>query len=303
MAKQQPATTKPAPTKPAGKGPTTAVAPVNKGAIAESNKKTAVALSMDDMAADAGSGMEGATAESFAIPFLSVLQKGSPQVDETASPGGEALVEGAKAGMFYENISGKLTDGKEGAQFVACAYKRVFIRWGARDAGGGFKGEYTPEAILKMRDDGDIVELDGKLYAPAENGSVNPKTCDQFKDTRNHYILILDEEGGWTEALLSLTSTQIKKSKMLMSALAAVKVNGPNGMFTPPTFSSVINATSIAESNDKGSWYGVKFERVGAVDRREVYEAAKRFHGSVKAGAVQAKYEQEHDADGGDGKI
>ncbi len=155
-----------------------------------------------------------------------------------------------------------------------------------------------------MQTEGKIVELEGKLCAPMEDGSVSLKKSDQFKDTRNHFIILLDEKGGWTEALMSLTSTQIKKSKILMSSLSAVKVRGDNGqMFSPPAFASVIHATTVAESNDKGSWYGVKLERKGAVERREIYEAAKRFHASVKSGVVSAKYEDNDAAAGDDGKI
>ncbi len=77
---------------------------------------------------DAGSGMEGTDSESFAIPFLMVLQKGSPQVDEAA---GEAI-EGAKAGMLFENVTSRMFDGKVGVNIVPCAYRRVFLRWGPR---------------------------------------------------------------------------------------------------------------------------------------------------------------------------
>src|SRR5690349_5330031 len=76
-------------------------------------------------AADAGAGMEGASVESFAIPFLNVLQKGSPQVDEASG----VAIDGAKAGMLYENISGQLIDGKTGLTIVPCAYRRVFLHW------------------------------------------------------------------------------------------------------------------------------------------------------------------------------
>lgn len=240
-------------------------------------------------AADAGAGMEGATQESFAIPFLSVLQKGSPTVDE-ALP---TYVEGHKAGMFYENVTGQVFDGKKGVLFVPCAYKREFLRWGAKDAGGGFKGALSPEVVADMRAKGQIVEVDGKLLAPLEDGTLNDKKCDIFKDTRAHYVLIIDQDtGAWKEALLSLSSTQIKKSKMLMSALASVKLkNGAGQLFTPPTFANLVRITTLGESNDKGSWFGVKFELAGTVDRSEVYAAAKAFHANVASGAVAAKYE------------
>jgi hypothetical protein len=256
---------------------------------------TALAVSDDMFAADAGSGMEGATAESFAIPFISVLQKMSPQVDEADG----AFVDGAKAGMFFENVTNTLTDGKTGVSVVPCAYRRVFLRWGPRGTpGAGFKGELAPEVVAQMRADGKIAELDGRLYVPAADGTVNPATSDRVADTRNHYVLLIDEKtGAWTQALLSLASTQIKKSKMLMSALASVKLTGPSGMYTPPTFANTVRVTSVPESNDKGTWHGVKFELTGRVARAEVYAAAKAFHASVAAGAVEVKYESPEASD------
>lgn len=253
---------------------------------------TAAALTTLDgamFAADAGAGMEGATTDSFAIPFLSVLQKGSPQVDEASG----AALEGAKAGMLFENVTSRLYDGRAGVLIVPCAYRRVFVRWAPKGTeGAGFKGELAPEAVAEMRAAGSIVDLDGKLYVPLPDGTVNDKKCDRIADTRNHYVLLVDADtGAWKEALLSLTSTQIKKSKMLMSALASVKVSGPAGLFTPPTFANLVRTTSVPESNDKGTWYGVKFELAGMVNRPELYAAAKAFHASVVKGQVVAKYD------------
>ena len=252
-------------------------------------KNNAVAVAAMDFAEDAGAGMEGAGAESFAIPFLSVLQKGSPQVDEASG----AAIEGAKAGMFYENVTGKMFDGKAGITIIPCAYRRVFLRWAPKGSdGSGFKGELTVDEVAVLRAAGKIVEQEGRLYFPLEDGSVNEKKCDRVADVRNHYVLLVDKEtGNWTNALLSLGSTQIKKSKMLMSALASVKLPGPNGAYTPPTFANLVNVTTIGESNDKGTWHGVVFKLDGQVQNPDLYRAAKAFHASVAAGTVEAKYE------------
>jgi hypothetical protein len=267
-----------------------------ENAVAEKTN-TALAVGAMDFASDAGAGMENAGQESFAIPFLSILQRGSPQVDEASG----SAVEGARAGMFYENVTGRMISGKDGVVLVPCSYKREFLRWASRDNGGGLKGVYTPEQVADMRAKGQVVEQDGRLYAPESDGSVNPNKNDRFNDTRNHYVLIIDQEtGAWTEALLSLTSTQIKKSKMLMSALASVKLkNSSNQLFTPPTFANLIHATTVGESNDKGTWFGVKFELAGQVDRSEVYAAAKAFHASIAKGGVQVKYEDAPVAESG----
>jgi hypothetical protein len=186
-----------------------------------------------------------------------------------------------------------LFSGKDGVIIVPCSYRREFLRWGARANGGGLRGVYSPEEVAEMRTKGQVVEMDGRLYAPEQDKSINPEKSDRFNDTRNHYVLIIDQEtGAWSEALLSLTSTQIKKSKMLMSALASVKLkNGAGQLYTPPTFANFVRVTSVGESNDKGTWFGVKFELAGQVDRSEVYAAAKAFHSNIAKGGVQVKYE------------
>ena len=252
-------------------------------------EKNGLALTEDTFAADAGQGMEGACQESFAIPFISILQKGSPQVDEASGQS----IEGAKAGMVFENVTGKLYDGKIGVTIIPCAYRRVFLRWGPRSGeGAGFKGELTADVVAQMRAEGQLVDLDGKLFVPLADGTVNDKRCDRVSDSRNHYVLLVDDAtGAWTQALLSLTSTQIKKSKMLMSALASVKIRGKAGLYTPPTFANKVTLKTLPEANDKGTWHGAKFELNGVVDRQEIYSAAKAFHASVVKGSIEVKYE------------
>lgn len=264
--------------------------------------KASAVIEAPDFSGDAGAGMEGASQESFAIPFLSVLQKGSPQVDEAS---GVAL-EGARQGMFFENVTGRMFDGKAGITIVPCAYRRVFLRWAPKSASGGFKGELLPEEVAHLRTTGKIVDLDGKLFFPLADGTVNPMKCDRVADVRNHYVILINEDGSWTQALLSLGSTQIKKSKMLMSALAGVSLVGARGRYTPATFATKVRVTTVPESNDKGSWMGVRFELAGQVTANDLYTAGKAFNESVRKGSVEAKYEEPADpttvdANGADG--
>lgn len=247
------------------------------------DQKNLMANSNAIFAADAGAGMEGATAESFAIPFLMVLQKGSPEVEE----GSGAQVQGAKAGMLFENISRTLVDGKEGLVIIPCAYRRVFLHWSESK---GFQGEILPEDVARRRQEGKIVEHKGKLYIPDATGKVDPDESDRISDTRNHYVLIIDRKtGGWRQALISLSSTQIKKSRALMTALASVKLDVNGQMITPPTFANLVRVTTVPESNDKGSWMGWHFELEGMVQNADVYAAAKQFHKSVAAGQVEQR--------------
>lgn len=232
-----------------------------------------------DFMQDIGGGMEGADKDSFAIPFMRVLQKISPQCDEADA----AYVEGAKGGKFFNSVTGELTDE---ILFVPCAFQRRFLRWAPRGSEQGFKGELMPEEVAQMRADGIVTELDGKLYVSEEP---NPKRDDRLVDTRSHFGLVLTDE-GWSQVLMPLSSTQIKKSKQLMSILSSAKVRGPNGLVTPPTWMNKVKVTSVQESNDQGSWYGVKFEHAGYVDDADLYAAGKAFHDSITAGELKANY-------------
>lgn len=256
-------------------------------------KQTAVSTTVIDFGADAGAGMENTTQESFAIPFLSVLQSNSPQVTE----GDAKFIADARPGMLLNTVTGKLYDGKVGALFVQSAYRRAFLEWGPRQGeGAGFQGEHTAEEIQKLRDQKAIVEMEGRLYRPLQDGSVNAKRCNSFRDTRMHYGLLIEDEvsGDAMPVLLSLSSTQIKKSKQLMSALSAVKVSLANGSkVSPPTFASIVRITTVPESNDQGNWFGVRFAIEKRVESKAVYDAAKEFYKMVMAGAVSANHEQD----------
>ena len=237
-----------------------------------------------DFGNDAGAGMEGADADSFAVPFLGAIQTNSPYVIE-----GEAkFIEAAKAGMLINTVTEELFDGKEGILFVPCAYQRRFIRWGARKQGGGFKGEYTAKQVETMREAGEVKELDGRLYCPTEHGVLDPDISDNIKDTRNHFGMIKVGD-TWQNCLLSLASTQIKKSKALMTMLDMVKYGG----VTPPTWFNVYRVTTVPESNDEGNWYGVKFTAEGNLaEDREAYDQGKSFHDLVAAGEANVNYNQ-----------
>ena len=256
--------------------------------VVRANANEVVVVSTADFAADAGAGFEEASSDSFAIPFLVVLQKGSPQVDEESG----VAIEGAKAGMLYNNVSGKLYDGKSGIFIVPCHFRREFLRWGAREGGGGgFKGALAVEEVTDLRQQGKIKELDGGLFFPSADGTVNPKKSDRVGDHRNHFVLVLEDDGNVRPALLSLTSTQIKKSKQLMSMLNDVRIANADGQkVAAPMFANKVRMSTIGESNDKGTWYGVKFELAGFVNQ-DIYREGKAFFQNVKKGNVEVKYE------------
>jgi hypothetical protein len=245
-----------------------------------------------------GAGFEGADKDSYAIPFIQILQKMSPMVDEDDPK----HIDGAKAGMLYNTVTQKLTDGKVGLLVVPCYYKRSYVLWGGREGDGGFKGEVTPEEFDAVVKAGKIEVVDGKPLVKDEKGEVHPKKSDYYADTRSHYVLVIDPETKEIgQAIVSLASSQIKASKMLLTALSQKKVQVGGVMRTPPTFANIVKMTTIGLSNDKGSWSGAKFELDGMVTDANLYAAAKDFYKAILDDKV--KVDRSKDASAADGEV
>ena len=236
-------------------------------------QETALALS-SDFEQDAYSGFEGMGQEDFALPFLRLLTNTSPEVGE---------LDGAMPGMILNTVSNQLYDGKKGIQVIPCAYVRQYIEWAPRGSGSGAPITVYPATsdILSRthREPGD-----NKDYL--DNGNY-------IENTANHYVLVVEEGGIYEPALITMKSTQLKKSRKWNSMMMSAKVMGASGPFTPPIYSHVYRLTTQAESNDKGKWFGWEIEKIGPVTDKSLYLAAKGFASQIGAGEVKVKHETE----------
>jgi hypothetical protein len=224
---------------------------------------------------DAHLGFDGMNQDDLALPFLRLLTATSPEVGE---------VDGAMPGMVYNTVTGQLYDGKKGLLVIPCAYVRQYIEWAPRGSGSGAPIQIYPATsdILSRthREPGDSRDyLDSGNY---------------IENTANHYVMVIDENGAPSPALIVMKSTQLKKSRKWNSMQMSVKLqSSQGGLYTPPMFSQIYRLTTTQESNDKGKWYGWEIERVGSVEDMGVYKAAKEFANSVKVGDVKVKHQDE----------
>jgi hypothetical protein len=244
-----------------------------KNMIAEQPANTALAL-IDDLETDAAAGFGAMTQEDYALPFLRLLTSTSPEVGE---------VDGALPGMFLNSVTGELYDGKKGISVIPCAYLRQYIEWTPRGQGTGAPVQVYPATsdVLSRTH-----KEPGEYKDYLDNGNY-------VENTANYYIMIVDESGVPNPALVTMKSTQLKKSRKWNSMMQSVKMNGKNGMFTPPMYSQLYKLSSVAESNDKGKWFGWEVERTGPVESSALYAAAKAFAQSVGAGDIKVKHESE----------
>lgn len=211
-----------------------------------------------------GTGLEDADRDSFAIPFIQVLQKMSPQLDRNNA----AFIDGAAEGDFLNTASLEVYDGQEGILVAPVKFKRSFTAWIIREKGGGFKGEYAVDDPVVMT-----------TQADAKNRNILPGTEIQLVDTRLHGCILLSGDVP-TPALLSLTSTQIKKSKRWNSYQSERSQKDDK-----PIFAHVYRITTIPEHNDQGSWMGVQIDPVDDVQDQAVIDTAMGFYESLRTGA------------------
>jgi hypothetical protein len=219
----------------------------------------------------AGQGTEQATAGDYALPFLTILQKLSPQVDADNL----LYVEGAKAGMVFETASGQLFDGKAGLMVIPCYFRKDLVEWKLRESGGGFvKSCGWNEELINSCTRNDR----GQMILP--NGNM-------LVDTKYEYCLVITESGP-IQVVISFTSTQLKKSRKWLSMRQMRKMTTADGrQFIPPSFAFSYKFTTGQESNEKGTWYGWQIEAGPVQDNVEIAHMAIKFHNAIAAGNVK----------------
>ena len=233
-----------------------------------SKKEGALAVNMFE--ADADKGSQNMTQEDLALPFLKVLGQLSPEVNKRDGK----YVEGAEPGKIINTVTNALYDSIE---VVPCHYKRQYIEWADRGTSTG-----APVAIHEA--DSDIVSQTtrGKDYKDRlPNGNY-------LENTASHFVILLGSSPQ--TALISMKATQLKVSRKWNSMMMGIKMQGKNGLFTPPTYSHIYSLKTVPMSNDKGSWFGWDVSKVGPIEDRAIYEIAKGFAERVGKGEIQAKH-------------
>ena len=233
------------------------------------------ALATFDMEADAAQGAQNISQEDLALPFLKILGQLSPEVNKTHGK----YVEGAEPGKIINTVTNTLYDS---LSVIPCHYKRQYIEWQDR-------GQSTGAPVAMHDADSDIVSQTtrGKDYKDRlPNGNY-------LDNTASHFVLTLDDNPQ--TALISMKSTQLKVSRKWNSMMMGLKLQGKNGLFTPPTYSHIYKLSTVQMSNDKGTWFGWDVSKVGPVQDKAIYDMAKSFAESVGKGEVEAKPESQEE--------
>lgn len=245
---------------------------------------------MEELAGDGEQYQESMSKDDMSIPFLQILQSLSPQCTK-----GEAeFIKGAEPSDLFDTVTQTLFKTRddddnsiEGVRILPIHYKRSFIEWVPRNQGGGIVNEWTVDEglqIVTQRNDSnlDIIQ-EGSPYGTPGN---------QLNDTHTHFVFLIKEDGSYEPMILTMASTQIKPSKDLNNMVSKHAL--PNGG-KAARFFGVYGVTTQRRSNDQGSWYIWKFEKVDDVlglgdAGTAMYRDAKQFVEGIKAGEHKADY-------------
>lgn len=245
-------------------------------------KEAPLSLDVYD-ASEVGAGFEDLTQADLAIPFFSILQKGSPQVEE----GGAAYIEGAKPGMFFNTVTKEFYDGRDrGTRFIPVHHDHKFIQWTPRDEGGGLVAvhEANSDFVVEARKNG------------PKFGRIEVADGTELSETFSVFGILVKESGEYDFGILTFGSTQIKHYKRWMTQARSVTVRDAEGRrVTPPLYAHVYRLRTRLEQNKQGTWFGydIRFDGPSAEACRlkrddELYLAAKSFRDLVVSGAAQA---------------
>jgi len=249
----------------------------NKSKAVEVKKDAALPAVLDDMfQQDAALGKENIHGEDLAIPFFALLQSNSPQCKKTEG----AYIKGAEEGMVMNTVTRELFAGTEGIFVIPCYYERVAIEWKPNRGGlvAIYRGE---ERDAKVGQANRVTNEEGKSIDRMPNGN-------ELSVTAQHYVLRVKADGTWEPGLLSMSSTQLKKSRRWNALMSNIQLKTSTGAsFNPPSFSHIYKVTSAAESRDKNSWWGWNIETHERVASKDLYEAAKAFYASCSKGETR----------------
>lgn len=219
--------------------------------------------------ASGASGFENVRPEDTAIPFIYVLQSLSPQVKK----GHPGRIEGAEEGDLFNNVMQAIV--KPPLVVVPCAFQKAYVEWRPREVGGGFVQQHKDETILVQ-----CARNEKNLDVLPNGNHVVP--------TAYHFILLVNKDGAYERAVLSLTRTQLKKSRRWLSQMMAQLIpDGKGGHVRPPMFAYSYEVSTVMEQKDQYSWFGYVISQPRLLTSEALYLEAKRFHLECVAGAVK----------------
>jgi hypothetical protein len=223
----------------------------------KANTTTALSEIRPDWLSAVGTrGNEEMTSSDLTIPRIEIVQSQGPQ-KLRSDP---AYIPGAVDGALFNTVSRQLYG--NALIFVPVYFRKEFLVWRKRLAGGGYFGSYpTLEAALAVVDE----------------------RSDDFEvvDTHEQFGLVLPSSAGTApdaslaeDMMISMAKTKAKVSRTLNSL---IRLTGGD------RWSKAYRLESVLESNDKGNYYNFRVHPLGFVTK-DLHDRALRLYEVLTGG-------------------
>ena len=218
---------------------------------------------------DSGAGLENFTTDDMQIPFVRILQALSPQLNKQDS----LYIKGAEQGDMFNTVSQDIYKADEGVTIVPCYFEKKFLEFALRSTGGGFIKELKP-----TDNDINLTNREGTIeMLPSGNELVR---------THQHLVIAKGANGEYAPAVLDMKKTQLKVSRRWNTLKNGIRLPSGKPM---PIYGTAWNLFTVSESNDQGTWYNYKLNRVTEItsDIEEMMLEARNLYQSVRKGEVK----------------
>lgn len=214
------------------------------------------------------SGFEQVSQDDLGIPFLTIVQSKSPEVDKTHKDYATKRIEGCELGDIINTVTREIVAkcDKGYVTVIPCFYEKTYNEWKPNRGG-----------LVKVhRNPGILEEVTGRT----EKGEGILRNSNLLMETATFYVLVRNAEGKYTKAVINMISTQLKNARLWLNMALGIKV-GPQRV-NPPFFSHHYILTTSIERKDNNAWYGWKIQLGDMINSRELVETAKGIGSAVR---------------------
>jgi len=230
-------------------------------------------------AEDAGAGQAGVSMEHLALPFIRMIQNGSPERKKTNAK----FIEGSEEGDIFNTVTRELFKQDKGIFVVPCAFEFAHLEFVPMDEGGGFVGKLEPnDPVIRSanRDE------NNKDILPSGNELVK---------VAQHYVYVVDQDtGAYQQAILGMQSTSLKVSRGWNTQIKMQTAMVDDRRIKLPSFGTVWHLTTVEKTRDNYTWYEWSvLGRTSYVQDEDLYEEAKSFSDLIESGEVETAADTE----------
>jgi hypothetical protein len=237
--------------------------------VVKEEKKKSVAVFDNSILRKAGASLSERDAEDYQIPYLKVIVSASPQRKKDNNN----YIQGAEEGMIFNSVTQKLYNE---LIVLPVYYRRRYTEWHTdRDKATSPINTYTIEEYEKMKRDGRVVRNENNIEILDDGDTY-------VQNTAEHYVIVVEEDGSWNQAIIKMKSTQLKKSRTWNSIMANQRRIDGDEIYQPKDFARSYKLSTKSVPGKKGDYYDWVINQDKWIDELDNPNIEKIFSDAIK---------------------